>query len=241
LSDSVDFNPLPFADGAVEAVNAAERYVDVRLFDTIQKPPLGGPTKEGGEQAFFAMLWYEGPYGLLSRHYWVERIAPLFGFHVVRNCGEVTFRWVHIRPKPGSGRLTSTWRDGFHVKGNSGKLLWEDCELAGKNDDAFNISTHCSRVRKMLSPTRMVVLQSFPLSPMPWHEGATFAAADFEARTLLGTARIVKVIGWTTDRRLRGKPAASRCPLWDAGLVETARRPSTTWSWSGTLSGVISV
>ncbi len=95
------------------------------------------------------------------------------------------------------------------MKGNGGSLLWEDCILAGMNDDAFNISTHCSRVRRKLSPTTLEVVQTYPLDPMPWHEGGTLSAADFASRTLFGTARIVRVTGWTTGRRVEGQPAAS--------------------------------
>jgi hypothetical protein len=250
----IDFDPLPFADGTVVAVDSDRRFVDVRLSFPGQRLPLGGPTREDGEQAFFGMLWYDGAYGLVSRHYWTERIepgpgadtvrvfaddcfrefddikpggwrislpvpgiahrfgpgacleicdndtvtienvelwsAPWFGFHVLRNAGEVVFRRVHIRPKPESGRLTSTWRDGFHVKGNSGSLLWEDCILSGMNDDAFNLSTHSSRITEILAPTEVVVLQTFPLNPMPWYEGATFAAADFDARTRRGCEKM---------------------------------------------------
>ena len=270
---NIDFDPLPFADGTLTAVNAQEHCLDVRLAPWVRQPPEGGPTKEDGEQAFFGMLWQSGTYGLISRHYWTARMepgpepntvrafaadnftefgdlepgkwrlslpvpgiahrygpgacleiedndtvtlvdvelwsAPWFGFSVMRNRGEVTFRRVNIRPKPGSGRLTSTWRDGFHVKGNSGKLLWEDCLLSGMNDDALNLSTHCSRVQKLLSPTEVEVLQTFPLTPMPWSVGNTFAAADFDSRTLLGSAHIVGVQGWPTERRIDGKPAAS--------------------------------
>ncbi len=271
---NVDFDPLPFVDGTVSAVNPGARCIQVRLSDGQRKSLLaGGPTKEDGEQAFFGMLWHGGAYGLVSRHCWIERMekarqpnairvfttdrftqfgdivpgkwrislpvpgiahccgpgpcfdirdndtvtvedvelwsAPWMGFAVIRNRGAITFRRVAIRPKPGSGRLTSTWRDGFHVKGNRGKLLWEDCVLAGMNDDAFNIATHCSRVRKVLSPTELIVLQTFPLNPMPWRAGARLAAADFDSRVLLGSARVVGVHGWTTERRLNGKPAAS--------------------------------
>jgi len=273
----VDFDPLPFVDGTVAAVNAKERYLDVSVGAGEGERLRGGPTKQDGEQAFFAMLWHPGAYGLDSRHYWTERMepgpapntvrvfaggdfrefgdikpgewrislpvpgiahrygpggcvdvfdndtvtfedvevwsAPWCAFRVIRNRGEVVFRRVHVRPKPGSGRLTSSWRDGFHVKGNSGSLLWEDCTLSGMNDDAFNISTHCSRVRKRLSPTAVEVMQTYPLDPMPWHEGSTLSAADFGSRTLLGAARIVHVAGWTTERRIDGQPAASPVTL----------------------------
>lgn len=273
----VDFDPLPFVDGTVTAVEAEPGCIDVTVPAGDVERLRGGPTKADGEQAFFAMLWYPGPYGLVSRHYWVERMvpgptpdtvrvfagnnfrqfgdiqpgvwrislpvpgiahrfgpgacceimdngsvaledvdlwsAPWFGFRVIRNRGAVSFRRVHVRPKPGTDRLSSTWRDGFHVKGNQGSLLWEDCILVGMNDDALNLSTHCSRVRKVLSPTQLEVLQAFPLEPMPWHEGNTFAAADFASRTLVGQARIARVTGWTTERRIGERPAASPVTL----------------------------
>jgi hypothetical protein len=123
----------------------------------------------------------------------------------------------------------STWRDGFHVKGNRGKLLWEDCELSGMNDDALNLSTHWSRVRKLLSPTRFVVLQTFPLNPMPWHMGATLAAADFDLRTLLGSARIVRVTGGTTERRVQGKSAASPVTLEIDRPIEGLAQGAMVW------------
>lgn len=267
---NIDFDPLPFGDGTVTQVNAKERYIDVRPMSVGQGLPTGVPTLEDGEQRFFGMLWYPGAYGVMSRHYWVKRMAPgdeagmvrvfagddfgrfgaiepeawrislpvpgiahrlgpgacldiydnedvtfedvelwsapWFGFRVFRNRGEVTFRRVHIRPKPGSGRLTSTWRDGFHVKGNSATLLWEDCIVAGTNDDAFNISTHCSWVKRVISPTEIVVMQRYPLNRMPWHEGATFTAADYDTRTLLGAARIVKVTNSTETPGVRAIP-----------------------------------
>ena len=68
--------------------------------------------------------------------------APWFAFNVHDNEGEVTFLRTHVRPKPGTTRLTSSWRDGFHVKNNRAHLLWDGCILQGMNDDAFNIATH---------------------------------------------------------------------------------------------------
>jgi hypothetical protein len=287
---NVDFAPLPFADGTIVAVNPTERFVDVRLRsspvpDSHAAKPVGGPTRADGEQAFFGMTWNPGTHGLLSIHYWIERMEPLpreeadntaspqfirayagpsfgrfheiepgrsqislpipgiahrfgpgacfelwdndsvlvedvelwsapwFGFRVFRNRGEVVFRRVHIRPKPQTGRLTSTWRDGFHVKGNSASLLWEDCILSGMNDDAYNISNHCSRVQKVLSPRTIVVQQTYPLNIMPWHEGETLAAADFDAGTWLGESRITQVAHSITQRTIGDRPAASPVTL----------------------------
>ena len=286
---NVDFDPLPFAEGTVIASSPDKRTIDVRLQPTGDKRqsrllPVGGPTREDGEQAFFGMVWHPGPYGLLTHHYWIERMelltgheplddaspiirattndrfrgfadirpgttqaslpipgiahrfgpgscfeiwdndgvlledvelwsAPWFGFRVFRNRGEVIFRRVNIRPKPGSGRLSSTWRDGFHVKGNSARLLWEDCMIAGTHDDAFNISHHCSRVQQVISPTKIIVQQTFPLNVMPWHEGELLTAANHDTGTLLGQSVIRKVILPTEQRMIGEKPAASPVTL----------------------------
>ncbi len=275
---NVDFSPLPFVDGTVIGVDALGRRLEVQVAEG-RRIPVGGPSGEDGEQAFFSMLWHQGPYGPLSRHYWTERIepgdgadrawvyaaegfdgfedvrvgewrisfpvpgiahrygpgpcfavadndtitmedvelwsAPWFGFEVARNRGSVTFRRVSIRPKPESGRLMSLWRDGFHVKGNSASLLWEDCTLAGMNDDAFNISTHSSVVQRVLSPTEIEVGQKFPLLPIPWHLGARLTAVDEPAGRLLGTARILSAQPGPEPEPIQGQPAA---PLWTLTL-----------------------
>ncbi len=268
----VDFRPLPFADGTVVAVDAAQRRLRVKLADWVEKAPLGGPTGEDGEQAFFSMLWFAGPYGTLSQHYWTQRIssgpepgtvdvyaapdyqgfeqvkagqwrislpvpgvahrfgpgpcfeiadndtvsfedvelwsAPWMGFLVARNRGELVFRRVNVRPRPGTGRLTSTWRDGFHVKGNRASLLWEGCVLCGMNDDAFNISTHSSVVSRVVSPTEIEVSQKFPLLPIRWAPGALLTAVDEPAARLLGTARVVEAKAGPAPPPIQGQEAA---------------------------------
>ena len=119
--------------------------------------------------------------------------APWFGFHVLCNKGNVTFKRVNIRPKPGSNRLMSIWRDGFHVKGNQGSLLWEDCIISGMNDDAFNISTHSREIEKIISPTCFILRQRYPMEPIPWLTNNLMIAANFESRSLRGSAVVTKI------------------------------------------------
>ncbi|MBD3177591.1 MAG: hypothetical protein GF320_20665 [Armatimonadia bacterium] len=267
----IDFDPLPFADGTITAVDEAARHLEVRLDDPTAPAPSGGPTGEDGEQAFFAMVWHESEHGTTSTHCWTELMepagepgrvllhaaesfngypdielgrtrislpvpgiahrygpgpclelqdnnglklsdveiwsAPWFACNVSRNMGDVTFTRVHIRPKPGSKRLMSTWRDGFHVKGNRGRLLWEDCILEGMNDDAFNISTHSSTVDEVSGST-VRVHQRFPLLPIPWEPGGTFRAVDHASGRLLGEATVVAAEAGPKPPPIQGKPAA---------------------------------
>lgn len=257
---SLDFDPLPFADGTIVAKDPAEKSVDVKIHEGFALPPLGGPTREK-EQAYFAMLWNEGTHSLIGEHYFLkdtleaypgslkDRIvravavpefggfeairenrtrislpvrgvahkvwgfgaspavvieendgvrfedvavwsAPLFAVNVARNRGSCVFRRFDIRPKPGTTRLTSSWRDGFHVKGNYASLLWEDCRLEGMNDDSFNTATHSSHVVEVLSPASIRLRQTFPLGFVPFLKGDTLAAYDIAGGRRLGTAKV---------------------------------------------------
>ncbi len=295
----IDYEPLPFAEALVTAVNETTRSIEVHIADGFAVPPLGGPTRTGGEQAYFAMLWNPGPHALRSTHYLLADLnavpgdprvlcaiadrgvqdfgairprmtrisipvrgiahrhgggavieldgnrdvlvedlevwsAPWFACVVQRNDGTVTLRRVHVRPKPGTSRITSSWRDGMHVKGNRAQLLFEDCVLDGMNDDSFNIATFLSRV-EALEGTRLRVRQNFPLSYVAWREGDTLAGYAPTRGTLLGRVRVVAVaetpnphprfapdVTLTLDRKLLGAAAGDQ--VW---AVEAAN-PNTT-------------
>jgi hypothetical protein len=87
--------------------------------------------------------------------------------------------------------LTSSWRDGFHVKNNAASLLWDGCTLQGMNDDAFNISCHTSRIRKILTPTRIEISQNFPLGIARMRPGDTLRFYHTGRGVDPGSARIV--------------------------------------------------
>lgn len=252
-----DYGPLPFAESLVTAVNAKDRSVEIRVADGFAMPPPGGPTRSGGEQAYFAMLWNQGRHALVSSHFWLADLilstngpramraiaeanfqgwsfikpgvtrmtvpvrgiahrhgagavieldgnkdvtlenvdvwsAPWFACVVQRNEGAVTLRRVHVRPKPGTPRIASSWRDGIHVKGNRGKLLIEDCVLDGMNDDAFNIATFLSRV-DAIDGVSVRVHQNFPLCYIAWRVGDTLACYSTNTGAIPGRARVVAV------------------------------------------------
>lgn len=163
--------------------------------------------------------------------------APWFAWEIVRNSGELVFRNTHIRPQPGSGRITSSWRDGFHVKGNRDKLLFEGCVLEGMNDDAFNISTHGWRVIDVPAPDRVLVRQIFPIQYMPMQAGgnAFILSADGTRRLAPAGIREIREIPRPgdrpdlapdlelhLDRKLEG--LAKGCVVWDT----STSNPDTT-------------
>jgi hypothetical protein len=165
--------------------------------------------------------------------------APWFAFEILRNRGEVEFRAVHIRPQPGTGAATSSWRDGFHVKGNSGRLLFEDCIIEGTHDDAFNVSTHGWKVTEVLAPDRVRLRQVFPIQYMPMQEGGNLLILSADGTRRLLPANIVALaaeaaedvfdprehkapeVTLTLDRPVAG--LAVGCLVWD---LSTAN-PST--------------
>ena len=297
-------------DGTVTGQSAQGRQLAVRLDNPEQHKLLGGPTREDGEQDFFAMLQVEEDGVRDSHHYYVEgattredgtvliagrdplparwrqrlaggivrislpvpgiahrfgpgpmvRIdrcenvrfskveiwsAPWFAFEILRNRGEVVFRAVHIRPQPGTGASTSSWRDGFHVKGNSGRLLFEDCITEGTHDDAFNVSTHGWKVTEVLAPDRMRLRQVFPIQYMPMQEGGDLLILSTDATRRLPSAKIMAIqaeageevfapgehkapeITLTLDRPVAG--LAVGCLVWDLSTAnpETVIRRCT--------------
>lgn len=256
---TVDYVPLPFADGKVIAKNAQDRYIDVEISPGFALPPLGGPTHEDGEQAYFGMLWFHEGDRLLSAHYFIKDLqeaspgslgkrvvrafaapdftgfdkiepgdwqislpvrgvahrygpgatieitqcenisfdgvevfsAPWFAVRVLGCRGSIQFQRTNIRPT--DGHLTSSWRDGFHVKGNSAPLLWDHCEVTGTNDDAFNISTHASRVVRVISSSQWAIHQNFNGGYIPLNVGDTLVAIDPQTGRLLGKSKIREV------------------------------------------------
>ncbi len=290
---TVDYGPLPFAEGVVMANDPVTKTLDVRIAEGFALPPPGGPTHER-EQSYFAMLWltdetgrrYSAHYGVGdqadagpgSRSNRVVRLfpaargghlpdfraikpgetritvpvrwiahrmvadpnghvtlvldenrdllfesvtiwsAPLFAVSVSRNEGTCVFRRFDIVPKPDSGRMTSSWRDGFHVKGNRAKLVWEECRLEGMNDDAFNLSTHAARVEQVTSPTEWVIRQIYPLNIMDYRPGDTVWLVDDARGVALGRAQVVEGGLPSADARGFAQPLRVRVEAPVAGV-----------------------
>lgn len=159
--------------------------------------------------------------------------APWFAFAISGNRGSVNFRHVQIRPRPGTTRRTSSWRDGFHVKSNPGDLLFEDCWVEGTNDDAFNIATHGSWVERVLAADRVELRQIFPLGIAALRPGDTLLLYDASARRVLGRRTLTAVDG---EQRTQGPPGRPSSPLLTVTLdqpVEGLSRETLVWDETG--------
>jgi hypothetical protein len=145
--------------------------------------------------------------------------APWFAYQIIRNSGPITFDRVHVRPKPGSGRLSSGWRDGIHAKGNSGKLTFTGCILEGMHDDAFNLSTLASMVVEVRAPDTFLIRQIFPAEFIPVRPGGMLRVINPADNGLLGDYRVLDVQEYA---RYNADAAGSRHPAPDL-LVKVDR------------------
>jgi len=161
--------------------------------------------------------------------------APLFAVSVARNEGVCTFRRFNIQPKPDSGRVTSSWRDGFHVKGNRAKLVWEDCRLEGMNDDAYNISTHAAGVIEAVSEREWIIRQIHPLRVMDYRPGDTVLIVDDRRGMALGRAKVVEGGMPPTDERRYAQNMAVKVDTPIAGVREGCR----VWNESASNPGAV--
>lgn len=156
--------------------------------------------------------------------------APLFAVNLARNRGACEFRRFNICPKPGTTRLTSSWRDGFHVKGNYARLLWEDCHLEGMNDDAFNIATHGSQIIEVLSPTVVRIRQNFPLGFVPYEPGDTFVTYSLSGGKFAGRAQVARAEPETTVDRSNPDHPAPQLKLTLAAPIVGMQKHDLAWN-----------
>ena len=115
--------------------------------------------------------------------------APWFTFSIYRTEGHCRFINVDVVPKPGSKRLMAGCRDAYHVTGNRAKLIFEDCDTAGLGDDDYNFCILSSKIKQVLSPTKLVIKQKFPIQYNPMRVGETLMVMNSQNQ-LVGSARI---------------------------------------------------
>jgi hypothetical protein len=157
--------------------------------------------------------------------------APWFVYQVFRNDGDIVFRNADIRPPADSNRLTTSWRDGFHVKGNRGRLLFEDCDLEGMNDDAFNISTHAWNVEEVTGPQSLKLRQLFPLSAMlPSVGGSLLIVSPDSTQTYApATVESIRIVRQPPQQNEREAPRAPIIEITVDREVAEVAAGSTLW------------
>ncbi len=120
-------------------------------------------------------------------------VAPQFSYSIGSNTGKIELLNVDIRPREGSGRWLSSWRDGFHIKANTGPIIVEECDMAGLRDDCLNISANPLTIEKKVGPKayqfRVQNRESFP----PIKPGFTVEGWNKTTGKHCGSARVLEV------------------------------------------------
>ncbi|PQJ27202.1 hypothetical protein [Rubritalea profundi] len=120
--------------------------------------------------------------------------APHFSFQAIYNVGPLHFKNVDIMPKEGTDDLVSSGRDGLHLKTNRGRIIVEDCDMAGLLDDSLNMSAIGLTAEKKYDDTTYQIrtpnLEGFPeIKP-----GFTIQGWNVKSGQALGPAVIDEVL-----------------------------------------------
>lgn len=120
--------------------------------------------------------------------------VPQYTFYIANNQDTVKFVNVEQRPRPGTSRVMSGWRDVFHVKDNRAPIQWDGCYIEGAFDDAFNLSAMYQVVTKKLGP-KSWRLRDLGKDGAPLYKpGDRLQAIDLiPDRKLIGESTIVSV------------------------------------------------
>jgi hypothetical protein len=118
-----------------------------------------------------------------------------FGFALFRNEGTVRFERVNAVPAPDETLPICGWRDGFHVKENRAKYIWDHCRADGMYDDIFNISSSMLCVRKVFAPDDLDLFwPETQKAYVPLQPGDTMTVFDEDTGELLGSSSLREVV-----------------------------------------------
>jgi len=157
--------------------------------------------------------------------------APWFAFSIYRCEGACSFINVDVVPKPGTNRLMGACRDAFHVTGNRAKLIFDGCDTSGIGDDDYNFCILSSAVKKVISQTRIVIRQKYPIQYNPMRVGETLMVMNND-NSVIGSARIASYVAkplQNGDSIVPGK----RCPEVTITLknpIQGLKRGLTVWA-----------
>lgn len=122
--------------------------------------------------------------------------ASHFNFHMRYNYGTFYFERVNLTPEPGTDGAMVGWRDGFHVKENRARFIWQDCLLEKVFDDVFNISCSLMTVNEVVSPTEFNMFCGEFGGPYPFalREGDELLLTNEQNGEFVGRTVIEKVV-----------------------------------------------
>jgi len=81
---------------------------------------------------------------------------PYFAVALWYNSGTVLFKNFKVEPPVEEPVDFVGWRDTFHCKTNTAKIIWDGCTVKGCNDDIINLSVNMLYVEKIISPTDVI-------------------------------------------------------------------------------------
>lgn len=130
---------------------------------------------------------------------------PDFGFDVRQNTGYTKFTNIQIKPAPGSDVYLASWRDGFHVKDNLSKLIWDNCYIGPLGDDAFNLSSVICNVDFYNDNTRTVSMTPTEGSTTRngIKPGDELVAYNMSTGASIGVAKVAAVLSNTNAINIR--------------------------------------
>lgn len=115
----------------------------------------------------------------------------------------LTFKDLHMAPRPDSGRTCSAWADMLHFSGCAGKIVVNGAYFSGSNDDPINVHGTHLRVIETLVPNKVKVRfvhnQTFGFPAFV--EGDEIAYIDRKTLCSYGNA-IVKKAEMLNDREM---------------------------------------
>lgn len=122
-------------------------------------------------------------------------------FSVRNNSGPITFDNVNTVPAPDENVNFNSWRDVYHCKTNSDKIIWKNCKSSGNHDDVINLSSNVMYVSKVYSANEVECVweetNSSYGNPSP---GAIIIVWDTATGKLIGRTTLKEVVDPAANR-----------------------------------------
>lgn len=126
--------------------------------------------------------------------------APCYMLSVRYNNGPITFENVNTIPAPDEKVNFCSWRDVYHCKTNSDKIIWRNCKSSGNHDDVINISSNIMYVSKVYKNNEVeCVWQETNGSYGDPAPGSKVIVWDTDTGKLIGRTTLHRVVNSNTN------------------------------------------